>query len=95
MSILIPLGLFLKVGGNNENMAKWIVSPDASSPLTVRTKLFVSAAAEIVGLILVSICAQLVCEPTSVTLVAPKIAPVASCKERVADPLNDEEVGKR
>jgi hypothetical protein len=50
MSTLIPFSLFLKVGGNNESIAKWILSPAAEFPSTVIVNIFAVESAAILAL---------------------------------------------
>ncbi len=50
ISTRIPFGLFLNVGGNNENIAKLIVWPEAAVPSTVTVKIFAVDAGVVLGL---------------------------------------------
>ena len=63
MSTRNPLGLFLKVGGNNESRAKWTVWPAVLAPSTEMKKLLLLSGADAVGLRLRVICFQVVVVP--------------------------------
>jgi len=63
MSILIPFGLSLNVGGNSDNMAKWMVCPLAVSPSSVMANKFAVEGGVIVGTSLILTCFQDVCDP--------------------------------
>lgn len=50
ISILMPFGRFLNVGGKRENMAKLIFCPDSAAPSTVTVKLFDVELGVVVGI---------------------------------------------
>ena len=60
ISARIPLGRFLKVGGKSENIAKFIVCPEAAAPSTVTVNRFVRALAEVAGVMVTETCFQVV-----------------------------------
>jgi hypothetical protein len=62
-----PLALPLNVGGNRENIAKWMVSPLALAPSTVTVKLLAVEAGLEVGDRDTSTCVQVVVEPETWT----------------------------
>lgn len=66
ISILIPFGLFLNVGGNNESKAKLTVCPEAAAPSRVTVKTLLVFEALLVGLSVSAICFQVVWEPLMV-----------------------------
>lgn len=75
MSARIPLGLFLKVGGKSESMAKLMDCPELAAPSNVMTKRFAVELGVIVGENLTVTCCQVVWAPDNVAVVEPKIWP--------------------
>ncbi len=95
MSALIPFGLFLKVGGNRENIAKWIFFPGLLAPLKVTTKVLLRLDADFVGFKATLICFQDVCDPLRVTDFEASIWPEDDCNPTVTLPEKVDIVGKR
>lgn len=60
------------MGGKRDNMAKWIVCPEATAPLTVMVKLLVRDAGDDVGLSLTVSCLHVVWAPLNATEVVAK-----------------------
>jgi hypothetical protein len=93
MSTLIPFSLFLKVGGNNESIAKWILSPVAEFPSTVIVNIF---AVESAAILLASrntwTCFQVVWDPVTPTACIANIVPPLFCNPTFRVPLNGESV---
>lgn len=83
MSILIPLGLFLNVGGNSENIAKFTVLPAADGPLNVTVNRLSGLLALADGLIGTKTCVQVV-EGVSVTVALPRTVPLVVSRLRDA-----------
>lgn len=95
MSIRIPFGLSLYVGGNNENMAKFTISPAASEPLMVTKKLLFVFDAELEGVSVRKTFAHDVCEPSMVVEFEAKTSPVSDSRPTVRVPEYEDSDGKR
>lgn len=95
MSTRIPFGLFLKVGGKSENMAKLMVWPAAAAPSIETKKTLLRFGAVLVGLKLRLTCVHFVFEPRSVVVAEPKTVPELDRSPTVTVPENDEEAGNR
>ena len=98
MSILMPLGLFLNVGGNNENMAKlMVVAVLCAAPvgwIVTTNRLFVSDALE-VGRSGNCTCAHCVREPRTLTEPEASTFPAFVCSAMLSFPVKLEVDGKR
>ena len=75
MSIRIPFGLLLKVGGKRENIAKLIVKPDAAAPSVVMTKTLSVVSGVISEVSETKTCFQLVWSPETKTEAEAKTVP--------------------
>ena len=95
MSILMPFGRFLYVGGNSENIAKWIVSPAASEPLIVTKKLLLLFDALYDGVSSSAICFQIVWLPLIVVEFDANTPPAEDSRPNVSFPAKVDELGKR
>jgi hypothetical protein len=93
MSIRIPLGRLLNVGGKSENRAKNIVCPAALAPSTVTVKTLVVADVEELGLKETATCVQTFgCAVTGMVADA-KVWPEVDLRATVNGPLNVEPDG--
>ena len=95
MSIRIPFSLPLYVGGNNENIAKWIVSPAASVLFSVTTKLLLVSIAVCEGVRVRDTFAQLVCVPLIIVELDARTSPAEDWRPTVSIPEYDDAFGKR
>ena len=95
MSIRIPFSLPLYVGGNSENIAKWIVSPAASVPFIVTTKLLLVFAAEFEGARVRDTLAHFVCVPLIIVEFDARISPEEDWRPMVSIPEYDDAFGNR
>ena len=75
MSMRIPFSLPLYVGGKSENIAKFMVSPAASAPSKVTTKLLFVSVAELDGVNVRNTFAHSVCEPSIVVEFDASVSP--------------------
>lgn len=95
MSARMPFSLFLNVGGNNDNIAKLMISPAAEFPFTViANMLFVDPGAMFVFRETLT-CFQVVWEPVMETFWEFKIVPALSCRLMTKLPRNLEAVWNR
>jgi hypothetical protein len=95
MSTLIPFSLFLKVGGNNESIAKWILSPAAEFPSTVIVNMFAVESATILASRNTWTCFHVVWDPVTPTACLASIVPPLFCNPTFRVPLNRESVWNR
>ena len=93
ISILIPFGLFLKVGGNNEIMAKCTVTFAAFAPSRVTENLLLVSIAVPLGRRIVWICVHWVWVPLIIIVSFARASPWEFSSARVRGPENDEVVG--
>ena len=91
----IPFSLPLYVGGNSENIAKWIVSPAASAPSRVTTKLLLLSVAELAGVSVRNTFAHSVCAPLIVVEFDASVSPADDSSATVSFPEYDVSEGKR
>ena len=94
MSIRIPFSLPLYVGGKSENMAKWIVWPEAAPPSTMTKNSLLRSEVEVEGLKENVSCFQDVWEPESVAVADPRVVPLLDRSPTVTVPEKDDEDGK-
>jgi hypothetical protein len=90
ISIRIPLGRFLNVGGNKEKSAKKMVCPEAPSPSTVTTKAFFVSDAVNVGFKRTETCVQTPGVPLLGIREEAKVWPELDFKETVKEPAKVE-----
>lgn len=93
ISIRMPFSLPLKVGGNNECIAKWITSspvvvePFGGVESTVTTNLFSVDPGVVLGVNVVFICFQVLCDPEMANVRESSTVPAESWSASVSFPL--------
>lgn len=95
ISMRIPFGLSLYVGGKSENMAKFITSPAAVSPSVVTKNLLFVVWGVDAGRSVRPTCLQLVCLPSMAVTFDARVSPEDVWRPTVRFPTKEDWAEKR